>query len=122
MLAQERYCGGPFLRRTDGLLSLFCCAHTSVLRGKHSNQLWPGTSIPVHLQPHSTCCQELTWQLVELTLAVQLGESPAFLSPICLSATWGATSLIICGGCLLAAAFLPPLLLLPKPQSHHKNQ
>lgn len=37
---------------------------------------------------------------------LQLGETPAFLSPICLLTAWGATFLIICRGSLLAAAFL----------------
>lgn len=37
---------------------------------------------------------------------LHLGDTPAFLSPVCLLTAWRATSLIICRGSLLAASFL----------------
>lgn len=50
--------------------------------------------------------QPLKWQPSGVMPVLQLGETPAFLSPICLLTAWGATFLIICRGSLLAASFL----------------
>lgn len=68
-----------------------------------------GTSAPRQRRgtpaPTATCWQPLNWQPGGVTPVLQLGETPAFLSPICLTAR-GATFLIICRGSLLAASFL----------------
>lgn len=61
--------------------------------------------------------QPLKWQPGGVMPVLQLGETPAFLSPICLLTAWGATFLIICRG-EPAGSFLPfcPLLSpLPTP-------
>lgn len=65
-------------------------------------------------QPRTMCSPSATELAVGWGHAcLQLGDTPAFLSPVCLLTAWAATFLIICRGSLLAASFISVPSSLP---------